>query len=430
MLARIMDELARSLGMKDKAPEHSLELPAVFEAWLGRAASSDRFVLVVDGLDELDYAPGDLELSWLPRHVPPSARLVFSTSSPRIADESSKRGWSSLSLSPFDPADRRAAISTYLGEYGKHLTQQQEARITSAPQSSNALYLSVLLGELTDQSDPESLEQAIGLYLDAPAISQLLQRVLERLEADYDGPRDHLVRDALAFLCTACRGVSESELLDLLGSNNGNPLPRAFWSPFRFAIDSFLIEKQGRLYPLHREFQNAVTARYFASEEARKLASRQLVQYFARHAEPERAAQEIPWLLRKALGSRPGDLESWLKLANALIAAQRAGEVVDVFCDLVSALPQRPQMHYDLLSGLIERGPHYAVTRRAFEDATGRSGAAAAVYYGLGLILQMARDPERALQCFRLGVAKRPEAGGGPPQYGGYLPDPGDAASG
>ncbi len=113
-------------------------------------------------------------------------------------------------------------------------------------------------------------------------------------------------------------------------------------------------------------------------------------------------------LLRKALSSRPNDLEGWLKLANAMIAAQRPGEVVVVFCDLVSVLPNRPQMHYDLLSGLIERGPHYAAVQRAFEDAAGRRGAAAAVYYGWGLILQIARDPERALQSFDRALQEDP----------------------
>jgi cytochrome c-type biogenesis protein CcmH/NrfG len=113
-------------------------------------------------------------------------------------------------------------------------------------------------------------------------------------------------------------------------------------------------------------------------------------------------------LLRKALGSRPGNSESWLKLANALIAAQRPSEVVDVFCDLVSALPNRPQMHYDLLSGLVERGPHYAATRRVFEDAASRSGAVAAVYYGLGLVFQIAHEPQRALKYFDQALQEDP----------------------
>jgi tetratricopeptide (TPR) repeat protein len=110
--------------------------------------------------------------------------------------------------------------------------------------------------------------------------------------------------------------------------------------------------------------------------------------------------------LRTALGSRPGDSESWLKLANALIVAQRAGEVVDVFCDLVSGLPNRPQMHYDLLSGLVERGPHYAVMQEAFEDAAGKSSAAAAVHYGLGLIFQIAGNSDRALQSLKQALQR------------------------
>jgi tetratricopeptide (TPR) repeat protein len=307
MLARIVGELVRALRMKDRAPEDSRELPALFEAWLGRAAASGPFLLVIDGLDELDYSARDLQLSWLPRHVPPAARLVFSTSSPRIVDETSSRGWPTVHLSPLDPAEQRVLISTYLGDYGKQLAQNQEAHITSVRQCSNALYLSVLLGELTDQSDPERLEKAIGLYLAAPDISALLQTVLGRLESDYDGPRERLVRDTLSYLCTSCRGLAESELLDLLGTD-GQPLPMALWSPFHLAIDSLLIEKQGRLFPLHRELRNAVTARYFASEETRRLASRRLVQYFEHHARPVRAAEEIPWLLLNV-----GDFEAAAK---------------------------------------------------------------------------------------------------------------------
>jgi tetratricopeptide (TPR) repeat protein len=111
-------------------------------------------------------------------------------------------------------------------------------------------------------------------------------------------------------------------------------------------------------------------------------------------------------LLRKALRSSPTDSGSWLKLAHGLIAAQRPGEVVDLFCDLVSAVPNRPQMHYNLLSGLIELGPHYAAMLKAFEEAVGTGLAAAAAYYGLGLIRQIGGDPEQALQCFEQALQK------------------------
>ena len=114
-------------------------------------------------------------------------------------------------------------------------------------------------------------------------------------------------------------------------------------------------------------------------------------------------------LLRKALRSRPADFEGWLKLASGLTDAKRPGEVVDVFCDLVSAVPNRPQMHYDLLSALAERGPHRTEMVKAFEDATGKGGAAASAYYGLGVIRQISSDPESALQCFEQALQKDPK---------------------
>ena len=54
---------------------------------------------------------------------------------------------------------------------------------------------------------------------------------MARWEEDYDGERPELVKDALSLIWASRRGLSEAELLDLLGTRR-QPLPHAVLAPF------------------------------------------------------------------------------------------------------------------------------------------------------------------------------------------------------
>jgi protein O-GlcNAc transferase len=111
-------------------------------------------------------------------------------------------------------------------------------------------------------------------------------------------------------------------------------------------------------------------------------------------------------LLRKALPNAPGQLDGWLKLANALIAAGRLYEVAAVFRELISAIPSRPQLHYDLISSLCERGPYYSPLKDLFEQASKKTDVDGSELYALGLIYQIGEDPDGALSCFQQSLQK------------------------
>ncbi len=117
-------------------------------------------------------------------------------------------------------------------------------RIAAAPQTANPLYLRALLEELRLWHEHETLEGRIDHYLSATTVAELYQRILERYEQDYERDCPGLVRDAMSLLWAARRGLSEAELMDLLGSD-GQPLPRAHWSPLYLAAEQSLVNRSG-----------------------------------------------------------------------------------------------------------------------------------------------------------------------------------------
>jgi hypothetical protein len=62
-----------------------------FAGALHRAAARAPVVLVLDGLDQLDYRGQGLSLAWLPEPLPPAVRLVVSTAEGPVLDELSFR---------------------------------------------------------------------------------------------------------------------------------------------------------------------------------------------------------------------------------------------------------------------------------------------------------------------------------------------------
>ena len=65
----------------------------------------------------------------------------------------------------------------------------------------------------------DQTHERIEYYLAATEVDGLYERILDRWQQDYEQDRPDLVREAMSLLWAARRGLSEVELLDLLGSD-------------------------------------------------------------------------------------------------------------------------------------------------------------------------------------------------------------------
>ena len=309
MVRRILGEFNRRLDLRIEIPAQPEELRAAFANALSVAAKRDRVVVVLDALNQLENRDQASGLVWLPAVVPANMRLIVSSLPGPALDELRRRAWPELNVEPLDLAERQHLIFQYFKQYTKALSAERARRIANAPQSANPLYLRALLEELRIRGEHEKLDWKIEHYLGAANADALYEKILTRYEEDYGRERPELARDAMSLLWAARRGLSEAELLDLLGSA-GQPLPAALWAPLYLAAEQSLVSRSGLINFSHNSLRQAVEEKYLAQEAEQRGAHLRLANYFEAREGELRQVEELPWQLAKG--------KDWDRLANVL----------------------------------------------------------------------------------------------------------------
>ncbi len=108
---------------------------------------------------------------------------------------------------PLEPEDRSRLIRDYLARYRKALSDNHVKRFLENDPGGNPLFLCTVLEELRLHGDHATLGAVIDHYTQSPDLPGLFERVLIRLERDYERDRPGLVGDALTLLSAARRGL-------------------------------------------------------------------------------------------------------------------------------------------------------------------------------------------------------------------------------
>ena len=280
MLRRITSELNDHFELGLEIPDEPEALRLAFTDSLYRAAAKGRVVIVIDGLNQLDERDGTLDLVWLPPVIPEGIRLVVSTLPGPALEALSVRGWPTLEVDPLSHAERRELIATYLyDEYRKKLDPEFSEQVVNAPQSANPLFLRSMLEELRLFGEHERIQTRITELLGATDVPALFDLILARFETDYARGRPGLVQESMTLIWAARHGLSEAELLELLGES-GQPLPHGVWSPLYLAAKQMLVNHGGLTGFAHDYARAAVEHRYLATQESKRDVHRRLAQYF------------------------------------------------------------------------------------------------------------------------------------------------------
>lgn len=297
---RIAEEAIARFDLQLAVPREPERLKGLLGAVLLAISSQARdIVLVIDGLDLIEDRDGGLDLAWLPGLIPKGIHLVISAlPGGKPLDELARRSWPQLAITGLSEAARRQLIVRYLGGYRKDLGTRRLGRIAVMPQCGNPLFLRLLLDELRYWGVHETLDAAMERYLEAGDVAELFERILARLDADYERERPHLVGDTMRLLWAARRGLSETELLTLLGAPE--PLARRLFSPLFLAIEPLLVSVGGLLRFGSGGLSAAVKSRYFTSESDETRVRLQIAEHFQGDQRSPRALDERPWQLLKA----------------------------------------------------------------------------------------------------------------------------------
>ncbi len=303
LLYRLLAEIKHWTGDPAELPVSHDDMLRDLGLWLARLrtkAQRDavRALIVLDALNQLEDRDGARLLGWLPdAPFTGPLRLVVSTLPGDTLDAVERRGWQGLRVQPFTEGERGRMIVAYLAHFGKRLDAPRVARLAAAPAAANPLYLKTLLDELRVTGTHERLDERLADYLAAGDIPALLEKLLARYERDYERDRPGLVREALALLWAARRGLSEPELLALLCAPDQPQLPPALWAPLRAALDESLVDRGGILSFAHGFLRAAVERRFAPDAEAVGAWRLRLADYFAAQPATVRSCDELPWLL-------------------------------------------------------------------------------------------------------------------------------------
>ena len=318
LVRRILGELKRAFAITDELPMQPDALRSALQDWLVKAAGSRCVVIVLDALNQLSGEDASArQLGWLPFALPPNVRLIVSSLPGESLDALRKRGWKELEVPLFTRDDIAPAAVAYFDIFSKKLPKKILDKIENTAAAANALYLRAVLDELRQFGIHEELEVKASGYLSAPDMQTLFDRILTRWHEDFGRDMEHpdLVRRSLCLIACSRFGLSEAELLDMLGNKNTDgkyePLPRRPWTPFYLAAENALAQSSGLLTFGHDYLREAVQRRYLADGVDAFDFRGQLAVYFASiHKPTYRMLDELPALLR--------DTEQWESLKYLL----------------------------------------------------------------------------------------------------------------
>ncbi len=329
LVRRILGELKRTYAITDELPMQPDALRTALQDWLVRAAGSRRVVIMLDALNQLSGEDASArQLGWLPFDLPTNVRLLVSSLPGESLDALRRRGWKELAVPLFSRDDIAPAARAYFDIFSKKLPKEILAKIENTAAAANALYLRAVLDELRQFGIHEELEAKAKGYLSAPDMQSLFDRVLTRWHEDFGQDREHpdLVRRSLSLIACSRFGLSEAELLDLLGKKKADgksePLPRRPWTPFYLAAENALAQRAGLLTFGHDYLRATVERRYLADGAAARHFQLQLAGYFGSIPEPtDRKLDELPALLRDTEQCDPlknllADLPTFERLRN------------------------------------------------------------------------------------------------------------------
>lgn len=308
LVKRILGETRRRYLVPLRIPDDPFDLRTALATWLPRLPG--KAILILDGLDQLEDVEEALDLTWLPDPLPANVKIVASASEGKTIEVLRRRKWSESAIAPLNVEERQEFVTAYLQRFGKELGPARRARICNAPAAGDPLFLAALLEELRLFGMHEALDQKIGVYVASRDSDELYAKLLDRYERDYERDRPGLVRDVMSLLSSARRGLTESDLLALLGEGN-QPLPRLYLTPLLLAVERLLIGRSGALAIANDPLRRAVRRKFLASPQDQLRAHRRLAAHFRNEPLSQRVVDELLWQQKRG--------EEWERLKETLV---------------------------------------------------------------------------------------------------------------
>ncbi|KAG9274177.1 hypothetical protein AMEX_G11074 [Astyanax mexicanus] len=313
--------------------------------------SEDRpLALVLDGLDELSEEH-EADLSWLYTPPPPHVYILLSASKESSAYQvlKSHAKVSLLSLPPLSSEEITAGLRSRLASDARRLqTAQWNLLLQRCLSCPNPLYLSTAYSLSLSWSSFTPPEQTT-----LPGqLQSLFQGIFASLERKHG---EHLLRRAASLLCLSRCGVTEEELLRLLGrdervtqeiaklhnqtqtTSGYDSVPFVLWARLRHDIGYHLtqVESDGTwvIHWTHSEFGQVATQRYLKTEDTTRAVHADFAEYYGADGPDSSIFQPLAWSREE--GGKRSYVFNLRKLHGLPYHLIRSGQILPLFSQCI-----------------------------------------------------------------------------------------------
>lgn len=264
VIRHVLMEIRERYDLREDLPSTPEGLESAFAAWLWYVREDDPMILLIDALNQVKTR--DPGIDWLPERLPDSVRMVISTTDPSTVGQLVARGWSATSLAPFTLKERQQVVDRFMTERASAITSEQAHGVAKAAGSANPLLLRTRLEEVGRTPHNAETRDTIAYYLGARDLDELHERMLARLEEEFD---EALVSTILPVVHLSRGGVERDRLARIVARDHRDVDRLIDRLSFHF------IEREGRLGYVHEYLRGAIERRYLADpRRARELRER------------------------------------------------------------------------------------------------------------------------------------------------------------
>ncbi|KAK9972217.1 hypothetical protein ABG768_025540 [Culter alburnus] len=320
LLQTLCLQIANIYSLKTEISESLSELSSELCSLLGMVTEDRPLTLVLDGLDNLSEEH-EADLSWLNNILLPNVFTVLSagTQSKCAQILQSQVKVTVLSLPALHHQEIASGLASRLASDYRQLTENQWSLLfQSCLSCPSPLYLDLAYAE-TRQWSSFTPKESLNIPTDP---NQLFMSILVSLEREH-GPC--LVRRMALLISLSCSGVTEEELLVLLGRDDNvtremavlhhqtlpvseySPVPYAFVARLLHVLKDYVkeVESDGTwvLRWTHAEFGYVILQRYSPTEDSIKAVHADFADYFNGNVPNSQVFQPLAWI-RKEKGRR------------------------------------------------------------------------------------------------------------------------------
>jgi nephrocystin-3 len=265
--------------------------------WQSLISKSNRPLLIIDGLDQLNGISDSRFLGYLHK----IKILASCRDSTPMLEHLKILNFRKAKLEGLTKNRKILIIKNVLNSIGKKLEDEQVEKIACSGATKNPLYLRTLLDELIrigtlkkpNENQLRFIDRQIDTYLSATTLTRLYNKVLHNLDLIMDKyfNTPDITANILKLIAASRYGLSENEIALILG------VDMVKIEAIKNYLDYHLAVKNNNIDFLHSSLRQAIYKKYLARNYVEKQTREIIVNWFLSQEPDERQLDEVPYQL-------------------------------------------------------------------------------------------------------------------------------------